>query len=722
MKKPKNDSRKLGRLEEKILKVFKSQPETPLSHKEVVKKLGDANYPQDKIFDALNALLEYKKVVIKNSRYSLAQFGERKGKQNDRNSIHQPSGETIEGIVDATANGSAYIISEHSKRDIYVPASRMKKAIDGDRVKVRITGKRGGGRLEGEIVEIVNHSQSQFVGIIAISKTFAFLVPDKKMSVDFFIPLGSIKNAKHGDKVLIQVVSWADNEKDKNPIAEVIDVLGKPGENNAEMLSILVDAGFPLQFSEAALTEAAAIPTTISPNEIANRRDFRDVLSFTIDPFDAKDFDDALSIHQLKNGNWEIGVHIADVTHYVQPNTALDQDAYLRATSVYLVDRVLPMFPEKISNEICSLRPNEEKLCFSAVFELNSEAEIIHEWFGKTIIYSDRRFNYAEAQQIIDTGIGDHVEELKLANSLAKKLRAKRLADGSIDFGSEEVKFILDETGKPIEIVLKVLQDTNRLIEDFMLLANRRVAAFINKLKVPSVNRIHDLPDIDKLTDFQRLAADFGYQMRIDTPDHISQSLNKLLTDVKGKPEQRILETLAIRSMAKAAYSTRADIGHYGLAFKDYAHFTSPIRRYPDVMLHRILEQCLNNQPQYGHIDELERRCEHTSLMERKAMQAERESTKYKQVEYMSERLGQVFDGVISGVVNFGFFVEMKDNKCEGLVPIDTLIDDNYDYDQMQHAIVGSRRGKRYQLGSPVRVRVVKTDLVTRTMNLEVAK
>ena len=720
MKKPKKDSRKLGRLEEKILKLFKNQSEA-LTHQSVVHKLGDANYPQDKVFDALNKLVEQRKITVKNNRYSLAQSTENRGKHSDRERS-RTSNQIIEGVVDATSNGSAYIISEHSKRDIYVPAQNMRKAIDGDRVKVMITGKRGGGRLEGEIVEIVQHSQTQFVGIIAVSKTFAFLIPNKKMSVDFFIPLSSIKGAKHGDKVLIQVVSWADGEKDKNPVAEVLEVLGQPGENNAEMLSILVDNGFPLHFSELALTEAEALPTTISPEEIAKRRDFRNVLSFTIDPFDAKDFDDALSIHQLKNGNWEIGVHIADVTHYVQPGTALDQDAYLRATSVYMVDRVLPMFPEKLSNEICSLRPNEEKLCFSAVFELNPEAEVINEWFGKTIIYSDRRFNYAEAQQIIDTKQGDHAAELILANQLAKKLRAQRLAHGSIDFGSEEVKFILDEKGKPIEIVLKQLHDTNRLIEDFMLLANRRVAAYINRQKVPSVNRIHDLPDIDKLTDFKRLAADFGYQMNIDTPSQISSSLNKLLTDVKGKPEQRILETLAIRSMAKAAYSTRSDIGHYGLAFKDYAHFTSPIRRYPDVMLHRILEQCLNGHPQYGHIDELERRCEHTSLMERKAMMSERESTKYKQVEYMSERLGQVFDGVISGVVNFGFFVEMKDNKCEGLVPIDTLIDDNYDFDPAQHAIVGSRRGKRYQLGSPVRVRVVKTDLVTRTMDLEVSK
>lgn len=736
MKRPKKGSRKLSRLGERLFQLFKSEPETAFSQKEIFKKLGKANYPQEEIFDALNDLYQQHLIAFKNNRFKLSPHQNNEGAATDGKSARSSTpdrsnpreqndrrtdAKQYEGVVDMTANGSAYIIAEQSKRDIYVPSSRMRKALDGDRVLVRVTGKRGGGRLEGEIVKILHHSQTQFVGIVAVSKNFAFLIPNKKMGVDFFIPLDKLKGAQHGDKVMIKVVAWADGEKDKNPVAHVTAVLGQPGENNAEMLSILVDNGFSLDFSEATLAEAEQLNMHIDPAEIARRRDYRSVTTFTIDPFDAKDFDDALSMRRLDNGNWEIGIHIADVTHYVAVGSAMDTEAFQRATSVYLVDRVLPMFPEKLSNEVCSLRPNEDKLCFAAIFELTPDAKVVSEWFGRTAIHSQRRFNYTEAQHIIDSGTGDLAAELQLANELAKKLREQRTAAGSINFGSEEVKFVLDENGKPIEVVIKQLHDTNRLIEDYMLLANRRVAAYINRQKVPSVNRIHDVPDMEKLIDFKRLAAEFGYKMNLDTPDHISASLNQLLADVKGKPEQQILETLAIRSMAKAAYSPRADVGHYGLAFKDYAHFTSPIRRYPDVMLHRILQQCLDGTPQFGNIEALERQCEHTSMMERKAMQAERESTKYKQVEYLSSRIGEVFDGTISGVTNFGFFVEIKGNKCEGLVALDSLMDDQYSHEPHMHAIVGSQRGRRYQLGAPVRVKVVKTDLITRTIDMEVA-
>lgn len=579
--------------------------------------------------------------------------------------------------------------------------------------------------MEGEILEVLERGKDTFVGIINISKQFAFLISERRLPVDFFIPLKKTNGAANGDKVLIRVIEWPVDSK-KNPTAEVIAVLGKPGQNNAEMLSILADSGFPLEFGHDCSAEADALSVSIPQDEILRRRDMRHITTLTIDPEDAKDFDDALSIKPLDNGNWEVGIHIADVSHYVAVGSAMDREALQRATSVYLVDRVLPMFPEKLSNLVCSLRPNEEKLCFSAIFELTPQAEISSKWFGRTVIYSDRRFDYTEAQLIIDKQEGDFCAELTLLDELAKKLRAKRIANGSIEFGSEEVRFRLDEQGKPIEVYVKPVLDTNRLIEEFMLLANRKVAAFINQQKVngvplPSVNRIHDLPDEEKLKDFRLLAESFGHtQFNFDTPQQISQSLNRLLEEIKGKPEQHILETLAIRTMAKAAYSTKTGVGHYGLAFKDYAHFTSPIRRYPDVMTHRILAECLSSKPNFDlNKDALERRCEHCSVMERKAMEAERQSTKYKQVEYLSERIGQVFEGTISGVVKFGFFVELKDNKCEGLVPLESLIDDHYYYDDKQHAILSYHQKKKYQLGMTVKVRIIQTSLTARTIDMD---
>lgn len=723
MKKNHRKGKKTNGIDTPILVTLQNNPEQSYSLKEIAKLLGGTTkYSIEAIIESIDRLKNKGEVILKNNRYSAATQLPKLATTTHKPSSRQ-GGKIVEGVVDMTRSGAAYIISEQSQRDIFVPSKRLNKAFDGDRVRVKILqAHKGEKRVEGEVIEVVERGQSKFVGILMLSKSFAFLVPDKKMGTDFFIPLDKTKEAKNGEKVLVEVINWAD-EKRKNPIAEVIEVLGMPGENNAEMLSILSDNGFPLSFSAATLAQAETIPTEIDPAEIAQRRDFRSITTFTIDPHDAKDFDDALSLQTLENGNWEVGVHIADVTHYVRPNSPMDIEAQQRATSVYLVDRVLPMFPEKLSNFVCSLRPNEEKYCFSAVFEMTPDAKIVKEWFGRTAIYSDRRFNYAEAQEIIETGKGDFAKEMLVLHDLASQLRQKRLQNGSIDFGSEEVKFKLDENGKPVEIILKVIQDSNRLIEDFMLLANQRVAAFINEHNVPSVNRIHDSPDIEKLVEFAKLAQTFGYELQLDSPQEISVSLNKLLNEIKGKPEQHILESLAIRSMAKAAYSTRTDIGHYGLAFDDYAHFTSPIRRYPDVMLHRILQNCLDNVP----IDplalaELDRRCEHSSLMERKAMTAERESTKYKQVEYMSERIGITYEGLITGVTNFGFFVEIKENKCEGLVSINSLFDDVYDYDSFLHAIIGSRKGKRYQLGGTVQVKVIKTDLQMRTIDMELAK
>jgi ribonuclease R len=713
--------------------------ENPLGFKDLTRKAGRNTTTKEEMIAAIEQLLTDGIAVKQNNKFRLAAksiaptrssktaTNKPSSKPDNTMAAKRPDRMEVEGIVDMTNSGSAYIVSEFVENDIYVPANRLKNALDGDRVRVKAERKRGGRRMEGEVVEILARGNDTFVGIINISKQFAFLIASKQLPVDFFIPLKKINGAESGDKVLIKVTDW-NNESGKNPVAEVTKVLGKPGENEAEMLSILADNGFPLTFSDEVLAAAEAIDTTITPEEIARRRDFRAITTLTIDPADAKDFDDALSIRRLDNGNWEVGIHIADVSHYVPPHTALDREASRRATSVYLVDRVLPMFPEKLSNVVCSLRPNEEKLCFSAVFELDHQANVLKEWFGRTVIYSDRRFSYTEAQQILDDKHGDFAPELIKLNDLAQHLRQRRIAQGSIEFGSEEVRFQLDDTGKPIAVYVKPVLESNKLIEDFMLLANRRVAAFINRTeyggrRIPSVNRVHDAPDPEKLNDFRLLAESFGYQLLIDTPQHTSQSINAMLEAVKGKPEQKILETLAIRSMAKASYAIRTDVGHYGLSFEHYTHFTSPIRRYPDVMTHRILAECISPQPHFDfNAEALEKQCEHSSLMERKAMDAERQSSKYKQVEYLTDRIGQVFEGTISGVTKFGFFVELNDNKCEGLVPIDSLIDDLYVYDEKQHAIIAYHKKRKYQLGASVKVRVIGTSLTARTIDFQVEK
>ena len=708
-------------LEKRLLKVFQNNPKTLYAHKSLWREIDrNKKFLKEDVIKVINGLVR-RGIVIKSKGNKFGYAGKRAKSGSGGESTQRM---TIEGVVDLIRSGAAYIISEATENDVYVPANRLGNALDGDRVRIKAWKNKRSRRFEGEVLEVVQRGTDEFAGIIKVSKRFAFLIADKQnMNMDLFIPINKIGKAKDGDKVLVKVTEWPDDGK-KSPVAEVTHVLGKPGENNAEMLAILVDNGFPLNFGDEVMKAAGRVRIKVPDAEIAKRRDMRDVPTLTIDPTDAKDFDDALSIQRLDNGNWEVGVHIADVTHYVKSGSAMDKEAYERSTSVYLVDRVLPMFPEKISNRVCSLRPKEVKLCFSAIFELTGTAEVVNEWFGKTVIYSDRRFTYSDAQKVLDTGKGDMAAELIKLNDLAKKLREKRFQSGSIDFGGDDVRFILDKNGKPLEIIIKKPIAANLLIEDFMLLANKSVARFINgkKIKgktVPSVNRVHASPDVEKLIAFKKFASAFGHVIDIETPQKISSSINDMLHKVKGRPEQPLLETLAVRTMAKAAYSTQ-NIGHYGLAFEHYVHFTSPIRRYPDVMIHRILQDLLTNSNSINLDTEgLERQCEHVSAMERKAQQAERASIKYKQVEYLADHLGEEFEGVISGVTQWGFFVELNDTKAEGLVRMESLLDDHYVLSEEEYAIVGYNKGRRFRLGDKATVRVVKTDLGARTVDFE---
>ena len=605
------------------------------------------------------------------------------------------------------------------------------RALDGDTVKVYVYRRRNNDRYEGEVIEIIERAKTEFVGVLQMNKNFGFVIPDNpKMYADIFISKQKLGKAEHGDKVLAKITDWPDNSK--NPFGKIVTVLGKPGEHETEIHSILLEYNLPYKFTDEVENEAKKLPIIITNEEIAKRRDMRNVTTFTIDPKDAKDFDDALSFKKLNNGNYEIGIHIADVSHYVQPNSILDEEAYDRATSVYLVDRVVPMLPEMLSNGVCSLRPNEEKLTFSAVFEINDKAEIIKQWFGRTVIYSDRRFAYEEAQQIIErkaniisseislTGKEYKVEPeiaeaiLKLDN-LAKILRKKRLQQGAITFDKIEVKFSLDANNNPIGVRFKEPKDANKLIEEFMLLANKKVAEFVGKNKngAPSnktfIYRIHDEPDIEKLAGLQQIISKFGYKINTQTRDAISSSLNKLLNDVHGKPEENMVETLTIRSMSKAVYTTE-NIGHYGLAFDYYSHFTSPIRRYPDVMTHRLLQYYLDGEKS-PKATIYEEKCKHSSEREQLASKAERDSIKYMQVKYMQDHQNQEFEGVISGVTEWGIYVEIIENKCEGMVRIRDIKDDYYIYDEKQYALVGQATQNLLQLGDKVKVKVKNTDL-----------
>jgi len=629
---------------------------------------------------------------------------------------------TYSGSLDITRSGIGYVIVEGLQRDILIRKNDFNTAMHGDKVRVRVTKENlGSGRIEGAVSEVLDRKQTEFIGHLEANQEFAFFIPDSdKPMPDIYIPVSKLNGAKDGDRVVVKMTDW--KAQSKNPNGEVVTVLDHRNSNDQAMKTILVENGFPLNFSEEVLEETARIPEQMLSSEIKKRRDFREILTFTIDPIDAKDFDDALSFRKLANGYYEIGVHIADVAHYVEFMTALDESAYERATSVYLPDRVLPMLPEKISNELCSLRPHEDKLCFSAVFEINSRAEIKNRWIGKTIIHSNHRFTYEEAQAIIELESGIYSNEILTLNSIAKLFRKNRFKHGAINFSSQEVRFKLDETGKPIGIMIKENKEANQLIEEYMLLANRAVAELVsavkvNKKEIPFPYRVHDRPDEEKLIPFIEFAKRFGHKFDTRTPEGIAESFNKMLKAVQGQPEQHVLEQLGIRTMAKAVY-TSSNIGHYGLGFTHYCHFTSPIRRYPDIMVHRILQDVLNGNP---HVDKkMEPKCKHCSERERAAMDSERAGNKYKQVEFMQQYLGEEFEGVISGVASFGFWVETIAHKCEGLVTVHSLLDyDDFRLIETDYSLVGKRSGRAFKMGEKVWIRVISANLTKRQLDYE---
>ena len=637
------------------------------------------------------------------------------------------------GIIEVNAKGSGYIICEAFDDDIYIGSNNLNKALHLDEVEFYVFKRRRNGRLEGEVTQIIKRAKSSYVGVIQIHKSYAFVITDdKKMYKDIFIPLNKINKAEDGDKVLVALQDWP--EKASSPYGKVNKVLGKPGEHNTEIHAILADYGLPYDFPNEVLDFASSINTSITKKEIAKRRDMRSDLTFTIDPKDAKDFDDALSFKILGEDIYEVGIHIADVSYYVQPDTILDEEAFERATSVYLVDRVVPMLPEVLSNYACSLRPHEEKFTFSAVFKINNKAEVIDEWFGRTVTYSDARFAYEEAQEVIETKsniISDNVsltgatyeikEDIKNAilklNALAIIMRSQRMKSGAISFDKVEVKFNLDATNNPTGVYFKTSKTANKLIEEFMLLANKKVAEFIGKQKPVKtfIYRVHDEPDDTKLIALQNIVSKFGFKFKIDSVKSVSNALNKLLKDVEGSKAQNLVDTLAIRSMSKAEYTTQ-NIGHYGLAFEYYSHFTSPIRRYPDVMVHRLLQSYLDGHKSYSE-DVYEDKCRHASHMEQLSTKAERDSIKYMQIKFMQDHKDEEFVGVISGVTDWGIYVEIISNKCEGMVRIRDIKDDYYEFDESQYALVGRDTKHIYQLGDEVIVTVKSTDLIKKHLD-----
>lgn len=714
MAKKKRIENKLSTFTSAILGIFVEDPFRPKNYKQVCKIMGIKDQAgKDVVYNILIDLNE--KGLLDEARpYSyimsaagLSQFG--------------PKTQYVEGTVDMKSTGKAYVVlDDEDGEDIFIASNNTGKALHGDRVKVAMFPKRNNKKPEGEIVEVLERKHTDFVGLLRITHGYVFVVPDmESIPVDIFVPKGELNGAKDGQKVIVHLVDWPDGSG--NPFGEIVRVLGTPGENDVEMESILAAHEYPIDFPEDVEREAERISVKIKAEEIKKRRDFRDVFTVTIDPADAKDFDDAISLRKFDNGHWEAGVHIADVSHYVTPGSAIDQEALSRGTSVYLVDRTIPMLPEKLCNNVCSLRPDEEKLTFSVVFEMDDEANIYNNWIGKTIIKSCRRYTYEEVQAMIEGGDGDYKEEILTFNKLATKLREKRMAAGSINFHSEEVKFILDENKKPIDTYIREQNESHELIEDFMLLANRTVAETFGGKESKWKNhtfvfRVHDEPNPEKLNKFILLISRLGYSMDISTRSKLVSSYNKLFQDVEGKGEKNLVEQVAVRTMAKAVYTTD-NIGHYGLAFDYYTHFTSPIRRYPDLMVHRLIERYLIDGQPSADKKKYEEMCLHSSDMEKQAEEMERQSVKFKQAEYLQDKIGQVFDGLVSGVSKWGVYVELKGNKCEGMVRYEDLPGDYYFLDEDNFRVIGEDTGKVIQLGDEVKVRIKAVDLFKRQMD-----
>lgn len=697
-------------LQREVLKLFRQNPKKRLNPKQIARKLMIDNN-RDSVQHALDELVSANYLEsLGDFKYKITETG-----------MPAPQKKIAEGIVDITRTGSGFILVEGMEEDIFVPVKSMRSALNGDRVKIAYWRGRGRRKMEGEVIEILERATEHFVGVIRISQRYAFVIPDKfKMPVDIFIALDHTNGARDGEKVVVKIVEWHD-EKRRSPVGVVTAVLGEPGTSDIEMKAILINSGFQLSFPESVLEESETLKGEISEEEISKRRDFREVTTFTIDPVDAKDFDDALSFRKLENGHLEVGVHIADVTHFLTPGSALDQEGFKRSTSVYLVDRVLPMLPEKLSNELCSLRPNEDKYTFSAVFEFDTNDHVVRRWFGKTLIHSDRRFSYEEAQEVLEKGEGDFAQELTILNRIAKKLRKQRFERGSIDFDADEVRFRLDEHGVPIEVFIKERKDAHMLIEDFMLLANREVALYMHEKgeveEIPFVYRIHDEPDPSRVAELAAFAKEMGFEMKVNSPKEIAASFNRLAEESKLDPGLRLLEPIAIRTMSKAAYSTD-NIGHYGLAFPYYTHFTSPIRRYSDVLVHRILFENLDAEPKRTNKAHLEERCKHISMQERKAMEAERESIKYKQVEYMAKHLGETFEGRVSGIIDRGLFIELIETKCEGMIGFETM-PEPFDIDESRLRARGLRTKRVIKMGDLVRVLITGADISRRQIEME---
>lgn len=696
-------------LTEKIINFFQQKPDEVFSLKYIFSELKLTSHPLKMLcIDVLSDMRDDEYV---------AEVDKNKFKLNNR-------GKEVIGTFQRKSNGKNSCLPDGGGEAIFVAERNSAHAMNKDRVRIVVFAKTKKREAEGEVIEILERANDTFVGTLEVTKNYAFLLTENRtLANDIFIPRDKLKGGKSGDKAIVKVIEWP--EKAKNPIGQVIDILGVAGENTTEMHAILAEYGLPYIYPKAVEKAAEKISEIIEPEEIARREDFRKVTTFTIDPKDAKDFDDALSIRPLKEGLWEVGVHIADVTHYVKEGGMIDREAEKRATSVYLVDRTIPMLPERLSNFICSLRPDEEKLTYSAIFDIDEQGEVKNSRIVHTVIKSDRRFTYEEAQQVIETGKGDYKEEILVLDKIAKALRKKRFDSGAINFDRYEVRFDIDENGKPLGVYFKESKDANKLIEEFMLLANRVVAERIGKVpkgKNPKVfpYRIHDLPDPERLENLSQFIARFGYKIRTSgTKKDVSKSINRLLDAIHGKKEENLIETVSIRSMQKARYSIN-NIGHYGLAFEYYTHFTSPIRRFPDMMVHRLLTKYLDGGRSVSQ-QKYENLCEHSSAMEQIAANAERSSIKYKQVEFMSDKIGQVYDGVISGVTEWGIYVEINENKCEGMIPIRALDDDFYEFDEKNYCLRGRRKKRVYSLGDEISIKVVRANIEKKQLDFALA-